>query len=531
MHPFVIPMLSMFPLLSASVPQQPIPVHGVIENPRETFGDVGAFLLTGPTTFGWRTARLSADIDLDKHPLVVDTGGGNETILSGRISGTGSFEWRSGGVPQVAPSILRSDRSNPFTGTFTLSKGVLDIELPAGANAFQGPLVVGGRDRAIVNLHANETLPDAQSVTFTGPKDTGIVLNGVTETVDSIYVRNHATIDFSGSSTLVLVSGSPLTIDTGATLTISNYHPGSSKFALKTPPDSATLGRIGFLNPAGLPRGLYRASSSTPGCITPGKRIEPITPSFPLTEKAYAARERLYNIRGLDDIIGQNSPIPIGTTIAFFGDSLTWLGGYIAEIERAIATDQTTQRRGIKLINRGINGGGVRQIVEGSPDAAFPGSSPQKPFATLLEEDHVGVAVVMIGINDVWWRKTSPDDFRGDLSQLVASAKAQRVRLVLCTMLGRGEMPGGANADDAKIDAYCAIIRDVAKTSDCTLVDVRAAAQAWWMNTNAALRPDATFASKAQDILTYDGVHPNAKGNQLLASQIAAGIAKALRAN
>lgn len=529
MPSFVIPMLSMFPLLSTLVPQQPIPVHGVIENPRETFGDVGAFLLTGPTTFGWRTARLSADIDLDKHPLVVDTGGGNETILSGRIYGTGTFEWRSGGVPQVAPSILMGLLANPFSGTFTLSKGVLDIELPAGENAFQGPLVVGGRDRAIVNLHANETLPDAQSVTFTGPKDTGIVLNGVTETVASIYVRNHATIDFSDSSTLQLVSNSPLAIDTGATLTISNYHPRSSRFALKTPPDSATLGRIGFLNPAGLPRGLYGASSSTSGYITPGKRIEPINTAFPLTEQAYAARERLYNIRGLDDITGQNSPIPKGTTIAFFGDSLTWLGGYIAELERAIATDQTTQRRGIKLINRGINGGGVHQIVAGSPDAAFPGSSPQKPFATLLKDDHVGVAVVMIGINDVWWRKTSEADFRADLEKLASAAKEQHVRLVLCTMLGRGEMPGGANADDAKIDAYCAIIRDVAKNADCTLVDVRAAAQAWWMNTNAALRPDATFASKAQDILTYDGVHPNAKGNQLLASQIAAGIAKALR--
>jgi len=170
MPSFVIPMLSMFSLLSTPVPQQPIPVHGVIENPRETFGDVGAFLLTGPTTFGWRTARLSADIDLDKHPLVVDTGGGNETILSGRMSGTGTFEWRSGGVPQVAQSILRGDAANPFSGTFTLSKGVLDIELPAGQNAFEGPLVVGGRDRAIVNLHANETLPDTQTITFTGPK-------------------------------------------------------------------------------------------------------------------------------------------------------------------------------------------------------------------------------------------------------------------------------------------------------------------------------------------------------------------------
>ncbi len=526
---FVIPMLSMVALLSAYVPQQPIPVHGIMENPREMFSDVGAFRLTGPTTFGWRTARLSADIDLDKHPLVVDTGGGNETILSGRISGSGTFEWRSGGVPQVAPSILMGLLANPFSGTFTLSKGVLDIEFPDHQNAFMGPLVIGGRDRAVVRLHAIESLPDNRTVTFTGPKDTGLVLNGVSETVAGIHIRNHATIDFSGSSTLKLSGDTPMTIDAGATLTISNYSASASRFAVRNQPDRETLGRIGFLNPAGLPRGLYRASSSTPGVITPGTRIEPTNTSFPMTEKAYAAREHIYNIRGLDDITGENSPIAQGTTIAFFGDSLTWLGGYIAELERAIAIDQTTQRRGVKLINRGINGGGVRQIVAGSPDAAFPGNSPQKPFTTLLQEDNVGVAVVMIGINDVWWQKTSEADFQADLEKLASTAKAQYVRLVLCTMLGRGELPGGANPDDAKIDAYCAIIRDVAKNSGCTLVDVRAAAQAWWMNTNASLRPDATLASSTQDILTYDGVHPNAKGNQLLASQIAAGIAAALR--
>jgi lysophospholipase L1-like esterase len=529
MHPFVIPMLSMFPLLSASVPQQPIPVHGVIENPRETFGDVGAFLLTGPTTFGWRTARLSADIDLDKYPLVVDTGGGNETILSGRISGTGSFEWRSGGVPQVAPSILRSDRSNPFTGTFTLSKGVLDIELPAGANAFQGPLVVGGRDRAIVNLHANETLPDTQNITFTGPKDTGIVLNGVTETIAGCHIRNHASIDFSGASSLKLTSNTSIRVSRGATLSILNFKPGFSRFAIAATPDSETLSRIGFLNPAGLPRGLYSAASSTPGFISPGAMVTPTNLPFAIDEQAVTAREKVFNIRGLDDITGPKSPIRPATTIAFFGDSLTWLGGYITEIERALANDKTTSRIGTRLINRGINGGGAKQLVAGSPDAGFPGNSAQKPFATLIKEDNVGVAVVMIGINDVWWRNTSEADFRADLEKLAAAAKEQHVRLVLCTMLGRGELPGGANPDDDKIDAYCAITRDVAAKSHYTLVDVRAAAQAWWMNTNTALRPDATLASKSQDILTYDGVHPNSKGNQLLASQIAAGIARALR--
>ncbi len=529
MPSFVIPILSIFPLLSASVPQQPIPVHGVIENPRETFGDVGAFLLTGPTTFGWQTARLSADIDLDKYPLVIDTGGGNETILSGRITGSGTFEWRSGGVPQVAPSILRGDRANTFSGTFTLSKGVLDIELPDGQNAFAGPLVIGGRDRAIVNLHANETLPDTQTITFTGPKDTGIALNGSTETIAGCTVHNHASIDFSGASTLKLTSGKPIEITRGATLSIVNFNPDVSRFAVTDVPDSETLGRIGFLNPTGLPRGLYSASVKAPGFITPGAIVTPANVPFPLTEQATTAREKVYNIRGLDDITGPKSPLRPGTTIAFFGDSLTWLGGYIGELERALANDQTTSRIGTRLINRGINGGGVRQVVAGSPDAAYPGSSAQKPFAALIKDDNVTLAVVMIGINDVWWRKTSEAEFRADLELLATSAKEQGVRLVFCTMLGRGELPGGANPDDAKIDAYSGIIRDVAAKAHGTLVDIRSAAQAWWMNTNAALRPDGTLASKPQDILTYDGVHPNAKGNQLIASQIAAGIAKALR--
>lgn len=528
---FALPIISLIATcrVTALEDKPVIAIQGDVESPHDKYPGAKAFALTGPTTFGWRTGHLSADINIGVNAFVIDTGGGNETVLTGRISGSGTFEWRSGGVPQVAPSVIRADTGNPFTGTFTLSKGVLDIELPAGQNAFQGPLVVGGRDRAIVNLHANETLPDNQSVTFTGPKDTGLTLNGVTETIAGCTIRNHATLDFSGGSTLKLTARTPFTIPNGSTLSIVNYKPGASHFNVATSPDAETIGRIGFLDPAGLPRGLYRASTNSAGDIIPSERIQATNAPFPLTEQAYASRDKVYNIRGLDKLTVTNTPLPAGSTIAFFGDSLTWLGGYIAEIERALANSQSTARLATKLINRGINGGGVHQVLIGSPDAAYPGSSPQKAFATLIQEDKVTVAVVMIGINDVWWRKTSEADFRADLEKIVAAAAENHVRLVLCTMLGRGELPGGANPDDTKIDAYSSIIRDVAKRTGSTLVDVRAAAEAWWMNTNAALRPDGTLASKSQDILTYDGVHPNTRGNQLIASQIAAGIAQALR--
>ena len=75
---------------------QAIPIHGVVESPHDAHRGAAAFTLTGPTTFGWRTGQLSAKVDIGDHAFLVDTGGGNETILSGRISGSGPFEWRAG---------------------------------------------------------------------------------------------------------------------------------------------------------------------------------------------------------------------------------------------------------------------------------------------------------------------------------------------------------------------------------------------------------------------------------------------------
>ena len=160
-------------------------------------------------------------------------------------------------------------------------------------------------------------------------------------------------------------------------------------------------------------------------------------------------------------------------TIDFFGDSITWQNGYIGAIEKAIKAGEGTQGKRITLINRGINGGGVLQIRDGAKDGGFPGNSVQLPFAQSLAADKADLAVVFIGINDVWWRKTEPEVFEQALRDLAASAKANNTKLVLATLTVRGELPDGKNSDDPKIEQFAEITRKVAQDTATTLVDLR----------------------------------------------------------
>jgi lysophospholipase L1-like esterase len=215
-------------------------------------------------------------------------------------------------------------------------------------------------------------------------------------------------------------------------------------------------------------------------------------------------------------------------TLVFFGDSITWQNGFVDAIGQAIKSRAGTQAKTIKLVNRGINGGGVLQVRDGSTNSAFPGNSAQKPFAEAIAADKADLAVVCIGINDVWWRKTTPELFEQALRDLAASAKANQTKLVLATLGIRGELPDGQNGDDPKIEQFAEITRKVARDTSATLVDLRRACIAYLQNHNAQLRVDGTLYFMPSGILTYDGVHPGAKGVALLANLIGDGIGRAL---
>ena len=104
------------------------------------------------------------------------------------------------------------------------------------------------------------------------------------------------------------------------------------------------------------------------------------------------------------------------------------------------------------------------QIRDDAKEGGFPGSSPQES-SPLNSRRQGGLAVVFIGINDVWWRNTAADVFENALRDLAAAAKANRTRLVLATLTVHGELPDGKNSDNAKIEQYAKITRKVARES------------------------------------------------------------------
>ncbi|MEI7900031.1 MAG: SGNH/GDSL hydrolase family protein, partial [bacterium] len=463
-----------------------VDVSGAHEAPNAEFGKDAAYRLTGDTQFGWRTVTVTGDIDLNGHAFVMETGGGNHTVFSGAISGAGTFEWSGGGVPQVRPSVLGGEKPNTFKGVFTLARGVLDLDKPAGVDAIPGDLAIGTKDSAVVKLVKSNQISDAAHVTLRGPGINGFEFQGASEKIATLTMGSHVVINLGDKpSALIVGDCSACPWDLTKTMTIQGYKPGKDKLAFGK--DAKGLrqeqfARIGFDSPAGMPAGLYAAKMARDGQLLPNTLVSATHPPFDVSLAAAKARAKLYEVPGLARLTGKESPLKDGLTITFFGDSITWQNGYIGVLDKAIKEGDGTKGKSVKLVNRGINGGGVLSVRDGSEKAAYPGDSAQKPFAEMLAADKADVVVVFIGINDVWWRNTAPEVFEKALGDLIASAKANKTLPVLATMTVRGELPDGKNSDDPKIEQYSELTRKVAQATGTTLVDLRKAYIAYLQN-------------------------------------------------
>ena len=187
--------------------------------------------------------------------------------------------------------------------------------------------------------------------------------------------------------------------------------------------------------------------------------------------------------------------------IIFFGDSITQAGvqpgGYVSLIKKAL--DSTKY----EVIGAGIGGNKVYDLY------------------LRMEEDVLNkkpdVVVIYIGVNDVWHKLSSRtgtdyDKFIQFYNALIKKIQDNGARVVLCTPAVIGEKKNNANEMDADLDKYSGAIREIAAKNSLPLCDLRTIFKTY----DAANNPE----DKDKGILTSDGVHLNAKGNQTLADQL-----------
>ena len=191
--------------------------------------------------------------------------------------------------------------------------------------------------------------------------------------------------------------------------------------------------------------------------------------------------------------------------VLFFGDSITQMGvekgGYIDLIK------ENLNKKGLasqyEILGAGIGGNKIydlylrmdKDVLAQSPDIVF----------------------IWVGVNDVWHKAshgtgTDYDKFGAFYDAVVKKMQAQGIKVILVTPAAIGERHDYSNTQDGDLNLYSNWIRNYAAAHALGLVDLRKVFHDYSVANNAE--------NKEQGILTYDRVHLNAKGNELVAIEM-----------
>jgi lysophospholipase L1-like esterase len=196
------------------------------------------------------------------------------------------------------------------------------------------------------------------------------------------------------------------------------------------------------------------------------------------------------------------------TKIIFFGDSITELGvkpekyrGYILQLQDMLKAEKKDSQ--YELVGSGISGNKVYDLF------------------LRMEEDVLAknpdVVVIYVGVNDVWHKTllgtgTDPDKFEKFYQAVINKLKAKNIKVAVCTPAVVGEKTDMSNPLDGDLNRYSNIIRDIAKKNSLPVIDLRKSFHQYLAKNN----PE----NKEKEILTYDRVHMNDKGNKLIAEEM-----------
>ena len=198
--------------------------------------------------------------------------------------------------------------------------------------------------------------------------------------------------------------------------------------------------------------------------------------------------------------------------VIFFGDSITELGvkrdryvGYILKMDSILKAEKKSDQ--FELIGSGISGNKVYDLYLRMEDDVL--------------SKNPDIVVVYVGVNDVWHKTllgtgTDADKFEKFYQAIIDKLKARNIKVILCTPAVVGEKNDMSNPLDGDLNRYSNIIRDLAKKNNLPLIDLRKK----FLDYENKNNPE----NKEKEVLTYDKVHMNDKGNQMLAEFMLNGL-------
>ena len=194
----------------------------------------------------------------------------------------------------------------------------------------------------------------------------------------------------------------------------------------------------------------------------------------------------------------QTVAVKNGDSIAFLGDSITWEGahspgGYCCLVMSGL------ESVGIKaeMIPAGLGGDKSNDMLK----RLDPDVLQKKPTWMTLS----------CGVNDVWhgdWGKgLSLEAYKTNITAIVDAAQAQGIQVMILTSTMIFEDP--AEPKNQKLVPYNDFLRTLAVEKKCLLADLSA----------DMLKAVTEWRAKGEtaNLLTVDGVHMNAAGNQMMA--------------
>ncbi len=191
--------------------------------------------------------------------------------------------------------------------------------------------------------------------------------------------------------------------------------------------------------------------------------------------------------------------------VIFFGDSITELGvkkdkyvGYIVKMDSMLKASKRAEQ--YDLIGSGIGGNKVYDLYLRLEEGVL--------------SKNPDVVVIYVGVNDVWHKTllgtgTDADKFEKFYQAIIKKLTDKNIKVILCTPAVVGEKNDMSNPLDGDLNKYSNIIRELAKKNNLPLVDLRKKFIDYLVKNN----PE----NKEKEILTYDRVHMNNKGNQFIA--------------